>query len=95
VAATDVGEDGHALGEAGILLPVRPLEPHLGNALRTLVADPALRRRLGAAARRRAEERFGLRHHLDRVLAAYAGAARAAAIRNTARSPRIRRGGSR
>ena len=71
VAATDVGEDGMALGDAGILLPIRPLEPHLGNALRLLAGDPALRERLGAAARKRVEQHFGLTAHLDRVVAVY------------------------
>ena len=46
-------------GETGIL--VRPSDPSaLAAALSSLIADPAERRRLGAAGRARAEERFDL-----------------------------------
>ena len=84
VAATDAGEDGAALGAAGVLLPIHPLEPHLSNALTTLAADSALRAQLGSAARSRVEQQFGLRAHLDRVLGAYTAAGHAAARRSLA-----------
>lgn len=48
----------------GLLVPPRDV-PALGSALRRLIDDPALRRRLGAAGRQRAIEEFSL----DRVLA--------------------------
>ncbi len=61
-------------GETGLLVPPDDA-PALANALRRLLADAGLRRRLGAAGRRRAEERFDLprfrREHLslyDRLL---------------------------
>jgi len=61
VVATAVGGVGEAVvdGETGLL--VRPADPEaLAAALATIVADPALRRRLGAAGRARAEARFDL-----------------------------------
>lgn len=69
VVATDAGEDGAALGDAGIRLPVRPLRPHLVEALRRLHDDPDLRARLGAAARQRVVDRYDLRSNVDRLLA--------------------------
>ena len=44
-------------GETGLLVPVDAPEP-LADAIARLAADPALRQRLGAAARARAEEEF-------------------------------------
>ena len=81
VVATEVGEDGAALGDAGIHIPVAPLEPHLGNALRRLRGDAGLRAELGARARARVVERYSLRSGVDRLVDLYARlrAARAAA----------------
>jgi glycosyltransferase involved in cell wall biosynthesis len=45
-------------GETGVLVPPRDA-PALADALERLAGDPALRQRLGAAARRLAEQRFG------------------------------------
>ena len=50
-------------GRAGIIVPPGDVEA-LVSALRKLMADPELRRNLGAAARRRFQERF----HPDRVM---------------------------
>jgi glycosyltransferase involved in cell wall biosynthesis len=64
-------------GETGFLVPPGDAEA-LGTALRTLVADPELRLRMGRAARARATEKFDLpemrQAHLDlyeRLLAEY------------------------
>lgn len=72
VIATDVGEDGAALGDAGILIPVRPLEPSLTAALRRLGEDPELRAALGRRARARVEASYSLRANVDRLLEVYA-----------------------
>jgi len=81
VVATEAGEAGPALGDAGIRLPVTPLEPHLGDALRRLRDDAALRAELGARARARVLEHFALSAGIDRLVDLYAQlrAARAAA----------------
>ena len=71
VVATDAGEDGRALGDAGVLIPVRPLEPHLGDALRLLHDDPALRAQLGARARARVVEHYGLTGNVERLVDVY------------------------
>jgi glycosyltransferase involved in cell wall biosynthesis len=68
VIATAVGGNLDAIvdGESGIL--VRPRDPlALAAALKRLASDPALRRRLGDAARTRVEERFSL----ERCVARY------------------------
>jgi glycosyltransferase involved in cell wall biosynthesis len=67
VVATDVGGNSDAVraGETGLL--VSPREPEqLAAALETLLRDPDLRRKMGAAAQRRARQEF----HGDRVLPA-------------------------
>ena len=57
VIATAVGGVPSALGDGGLTVP--PAEPRrLAEALERLCSDPALRRRLGENARRRAVERF-------------------------------------
>lgn len=71
VIATDAGEDGIALEGAGILLPVHPLHPALGEAMARLRDDPGLRAELGARARRRCVERYAMRGNIDRLLALY------------------------
>ncbi len=63
VVATDVGGTGEIFPpglEAACLVP--PDDPHaLANAILRLAADEALRQRLAAAARKRAEEVFDIR----------------------------------
>jgi glycosyltransferase involved in cell wall biosynthesis len=57
-------------GETGLLVP--PADPQqLGGALTKLVHDPALRARLGAAARARVLPRFGVDGYLASVTALY------------------------
>jgi glycosyltransferase involved in cell wall biosynthesis len=76
VVATPVGglRDLVVDGETGVVVP--PRDPAaLRAALQRLLGDPELRRRLGAAARRRAEERFSWAAATDATLAAYAEAA--------------------
>jgi glycosyltransferase involved in cell wall biosynthesis len=54
----------------GLLVP--PGDPSAcAAAVLRLLADPALRARLGTAGRRRAEERFDPAAHAERVVAAY------------------------
>jgi len=76
VVATSVGglRDLVVDGETGVVVPPRDVGA-LRLALERLLADPELRRRLGAAARRRAEERFSWASGTDATLAAYAEAA--------------------
>jgi len=71
VIATDAGEDGVALGDAGILLPVHPLEPALSGALTRLRDDPALRRALGRRARLRAQGHYSLQRNVELLLGVY------------------------
>jgi glycosyltransferase involved in cell wall biosynthesis len=71
VVATDAGEDGAALDDSGILIPVTPLQPHLGNALRRLRDDATLRGALALRARARVSDGYGLQGNLDRVLDIY------------------------
>ena len=62
VVASNVGGVGELVvdGETGLLVP--PADPgRLAEALRRVLRDAALRRRLGAAGRARAAERFDLR----------------------------------
>lgn len=63
VASTDVGDVGAILPpeQAPFLVPFSGTDPaaSLARALAELARDPALRRRLGEANRRRAEERYG------------------------------------
>jgi glycosyltransferase involved in cell wall biosynthesis len=72
VVATEAGEDGPALGDAGIRLPVMPLEPHLSDALQRLRDDPGLRAELGARARARVLEHYALGPGIDRLVDLYA-----------------------
>jgi len=68
VAATDVGDIRHMVaGENGTYL-VAPTDERLAEALEGLLADAALRGRLGAANRRKAREEYGQ----ERMFRAYA-----------------------
>ena len=67
VVASDVASIGTAVipGETGLLVP--PGDPDaLAAAIETLVREPALRRRMGERARRRAEQDFDLRACTER-----------------------------
>ena len=57
-------------GETGLLVPVRDAEG-LASAIETLLADPALRRRMGQAGRKLVEERFALDRVLRETLSLY------------------------
>jgi glycosyltransferase involved in cell wall biosynthesis len=76
VVATAVGglRDLVVDGETGILVPPRDAAA-LRRALERLLADPALRRALGAAGRSRARDHFSWPAATDATLAAYAEAA--------------------
>jgi glycosyltransferase involved in cell wall biosynthesis len=72
VVATAVGGlvDAVEDGVTGLLVP--PGDPRaLRAALERLLADPALRQRMGAAARERARAAFGRDAQADALLAAY------------------------
>ncbi|GAC1326834.1 MAG: hypothetical protein NVSMB2_26280 [Chloroflexota bacterium] len=70
VVATDVGPSGELLGpDAGLLVPPRP--DALAQALGTLIADSALRARLGTAGRARVASLFDLDHHVASMATIY------------------------
>ncbi len=72
VVASAVGGIPEAVadGETGLLVP--PNDPEaLAGALGRLLADPELRRRLGAAGRRRAEALYDVPHFRREHLALY------------------------
>ena len=75
VVATDVGglRDLVVDGETGLVVPTRD-PAALRPALERLLGDPELRRRLGAAGRQRAQERFSWAAVTDATLTAYADA---------------------
>lgn len=79
IVATDAGEDGRALAGVGVVIPVHPLRPALDDALRVTLSDAALRARLGALARHRAVQSYGLGDNARQVLAVYDAAMGAAA----------------
>lgn len=59
-------------GETGfVTTPGDPVE--LADGLERLLVDPALRERFGVAARRRAEERFSVSVHVDKLLDVWRG----------------------
>jgi glycosyltransferase involved in cell wall biosynthesis len=71
IVATDVGGVAEALSGCGVL--VRPTRPDdMAAAILALLANPQERRRLGAAARARALERFTLQTVLDGYRRSYA-----------------------
>jgi glycosyltransferase involved in cell wall biosynthesis len=72
VVTTDVGDIARILPPSAAPLVVPARQPQrLAAALRTAVADAALRTQLGADNRRRVEERFAAGLCLDRFLAVY------------------------
>lgn len=74
VAATAVGGNPEvvAAGETGLLVPAGN-PPALAEALTTLWTDSAVRRRFGAAGRRRVERHFDIREVVSRYEALYDG----------------------
>jgi len=72
VVATDAGDDGLALGDAGVCIGVHPLAPRLREALQLLREDPQRRAELGARARQRVVERYSLQASVDALLGVYA-----------------------
>jgi glycosyltransferase involved in cell wall biosynthesis len=69
IVATDVGDTAVAIEheKTGLLIPPKD-EAALTTALRRLITDPALRQRLGAAAREKALAEFSLDAMARRVL---------------------------
>ncbi len=74
IVATDAGEHAAVLDAAGLVIPVYPLEPALGEAMARLRADPDARWRLGQAARKRAVAHHGLDRYVADLLDLYASA---------------------
>lgn len=70
VVASDAGALPEVLGDAGVLVPPGDAEA-IAAAVRALLDDDAERARLGAAARARAQERFGWASVARRTVAAY------------------------
>lgn len=72
IATTPAGAIGEAIsdGENGLLVPIRDAAA-LADAIRKLAGDPALARRLGAAARNTALDRFTRDAMLDRMEAVF------------------------
>jgi glycosyltransferase involved in cell wall biosynthesis len=70
ILATRIASHTQVLDDDCALL-VEPDPQALANGLATLAADPALRARLGAAARRRAAERYSVEAFRRKVCAAY------------------------
>jgi rhamnosyl/mannosyltransferase len=57
-------------GETGLVVPPQD-PPALANALRTLLADPALRARMGAAGRQRIESVFSVEQMVHKTVDVY------------------------
>lgn len=72
VVATDCGGNRELVvdGEVGLLVPPRDPDA-IAGALTRLIGDPDLRRRLGAAARRRVVEDFSAEKKIDKLEALY------------------------
>lgn len=72
IIATDVGGVGEAIedGVTGRLVPAHD-EIRLAQAIADLLSDPAQAASLGAAGRRRQEERFGFKRMVEETLAVY------------------------
>ena len=71
VVATAVGNHVEMVAGAGVLLNPHRLPAELDLAMRDLLESPELCRLLGAQARKRAEELFALRSHVDGLVATY------------------------
>lgn len=71
VVATDIPETREALGADGAFFAAYGDEAGLGAAVRTLLTDAALRRRMGEANRARAVENFAIATHAERIGALY------------------------
>src|SRR5487761_1080828 len=71
IVATDAGEHRAVLDGAGLIIPVYPLEPALGEAMERLRGQPGARRRLGEAARARVVETYALDRYVERLLRLY------------------------
>jgi glycosyltransferase involved in cell wall biosynthesis len=73
VVASDVGGVGEAVAEgvSGLLVP-RESPEALSAALGRLIADPALRQRMGVAGRSTFESRFGFESMVEKTAAMYA-----------------------
>ncbi len=94
IVATEVGDTAPALdhGRCGLLIPPRD-EAALTEVLRSLIEDPALRQKLGAAARQRAVECYSFEAMAEQALEMYGlcptdgseGAAGPAAPQNSTR----------
>ena len=69
-SATRGATEAVAHGETGLVVPIGDI-PRLAEVLTTLAEDAALRSRLGAAGRRRAEAQFGEDAVCGRIAAAY------------------------
>jgi glycosyltransferase involved in cell wall biosynthesis len=72
VVVTDVGDNARIAGGGGRIVGAED-ESGLERALRELSADPARRRELGAAARRRVSETCSIDHSVDAYYRLYAG----------------------
>lgn len=72
IVTTDVPGCRHVVedGVTGLLVPARQVEP-LADSIGRLIADPGLRSRLGAAARARAEAKFGIDQIVSETLHLY------------------------
>jgi glycosyltransferase involved in cell wall biosynthesis len=69
-------EGNRSLVEDGVTGLLFEGEADFGSQLERLLADPALRRRLGAAGRARVTARFGADRELDGYVALYGGRTR-------------------
>ena len=72
IVATDVAGCREIVrdGENGLLVPVRNVEA-LSAAIKRLIEDPQLRRRMGERGRKIAEQEFGLERVIAETLAVY------------------------
>ncbi len=82
VVSTDAGgvREAVAHGETGLVVP-RDDVAALAEALRSLIVDPLLRARMGAAGRRRYASEFTFAVHLRRIWAVYRRAMRESPVR--------------